>query len=96
MKARLRLSKEVKKEVNRLYGKLEAEQFRRWLKLVGLALHSKRFGFGRDRIAELYKALTELSAQRDGDEIFWKHVDDVIIGELKIPFEREDYSSLDK
>lgn len=44
----------------------------------------------------MYKVLTEFSEQRDDDEIFWKHVDDVIIEELKIPFEREDYSSLDK
>ena len=92
----MKLSKEVEKEVKRLYSKLEAEQFRRWLKLIGLTLHSKRFRFGRDRIAEVYKELTEFSKQRDNDEIFWKHVDDVIIGELKIPFEREDYSSLDK
>ena len=99
MKARIPVSDELKKavreEVEKQYREREAEQFRRFLKLTGAALHGKRFGFGHDRIADFYGMITELSERRDQDEIFWKHIDDLMIDQLKLPFERENYEELD-
>lgn len=33
--------------------------------------------------------LSSLSAEHDTDEIFWQHIDRVVIRELGIPFEEE-------
>lgn len=62
---------------------------RRILKLVCVALHQK-FGFGKSRISGLVDEVNELALESDSDEIFWNHVDRVVIEEMGVDFKKED------
>ena len=74
----------------------EAEgDFRRYYKLLAVALNEK-FGFGKKRIQEVFEAISEVGKQREHDEVFWAHVDKVVIDQIGIEFERENYDDLDE
>ena len=74
----------------------EAEgDFRRYYKLVAVVLNEK-FGFGKQRIQRVFEEISELGKQREHDEVFWAHVDKVVIDQIGIEFERENYDDLDE
>jgi bacterioferritin-associated ferredoxin len=101
LKARIpvKLKKEAMAEINRLadreYQKVKdkeiADATRRIFKTIVFALH-KDFGFGRDRCAKALKSMTEIIEHSDTDEVFWKHIDRVVIDKLKLEFDKRDYT----
>ena len=62
---------------------------RRWFKLMCIALHNT-YGFSTGRLAVVIQEIDKLSAQAKKDEIFWDHVDRVVINDLKMDFDREE------
>lgn len=101
MKARIpvKLKREAMAEINRLadreYQKVKDKEIndltRRIFKTIVFALH-KDFGFGRDRCAKVLKSMTEIIKHSDTDEVFWEHIDRVVIDKLKLEFDRRDYT----
>lgn len=102
MKARIpvKLKREAMAEINRLadreYQKVKdkeiADATRRIFKTIVFALH-KDFGFGRDRCAKALKSMTEIIEHSDTDEVFWEHIDRVVIDKLKLEFDKRDYTN---
>ena len=62
---------------------------RRWFKLMCVALHNT-YGFSTSRLAVVIQEIDKLSAAAEKDEIFWEHVDRVVIDELKMAFDKEE------
>lgn len=62
-----------------------------FLRRIVFALY-KDFGFGRDRCAKALKSMTEIIEHSDTDEVFWEHIDRVVIDKLKLEFEKRDYT----
>lgn len=97
------LSKKQREEIDR-YIKvrgLEVYQaeteglYRRFLKIMAVSLNEK-YGFGKKRLIRLFDHVTALNKQREQDEVFWWHIDKVVINQLKIDFEKEPYDDLDR
>lgn len=92
MKARIaipaRQKAAIQEEVRRELDKQEQGRIRRQYKLMCAALH-ELYGFGAGRLGAVLNRLSSLSAEHDRDEIFWEHIDRVVIHELGIPFEEE-------
>lgn len=107
MKVRLNplinMSTKEKKELNeymaqrakKIYDEEATGLVRRCYKTFAVALHQK-YGFGRNRLLKLMEELSDISKLRDIDDVFWKHLDDIIINEIKLDFEREDYKELEE
>ncbi len=93
--AAARLTHRQKQIVREYDASITNENFRRYMKLSLIALREK-FGFGHDRAANFLGAISSAAEDAERDEIFWKHVDDVVIDELKLPFDREDYEKVDR
>ncbi len=72
----------------------QKEHTRRSIKIFCVALH-QTFGFGRDRIAKALQKIHELSKQRDGDEIFWTHIDR-LLEQMGLTFQPENYEEMDR
>lgn len=53
-----------------------------------VALHNT-YGFSTSRLAVVIQEIDKLSAAAEKDEIFWEHVDRVVIDELKMSFDKE-------
>lgn len=98
MKARLPIDrntqKRIKEEVKKYYDKEGEGQSRRTFKLLFVVLH-QHFGFGTKRIERIMEKVADLSLQRKEDEVFWSHIDMLLIDYLKLPLEREDYDKMD-
>lgn len=101
MKARIppKIPKQLKQEAERI-AKSAYEQIRekenkditrRVFKTMLYALY-KDFGFGRDRCAKALKSMTEIIEHSDTDEVFWEHIDRVVIDKLKLEFDKRDYT----
>lgn len=94
--AKSRLTCQQKKVVREYNEKVQGSVFTRYLKLCAVILHTK-FGFGHDRIADFLGAMSKAACDAEKDEIFWKHIDDVMIDELKFKdWERENYKEVDR
>ena len=101
MKARtpyFRTAKEkrmIRDEVMAEYRKIEAEKryemAERCLKIFIYVLN-RDFHFGKKRANDFYKACGELLASAGEDEVFWEHVDRVVIDYLKITEFERDYT----
>ena len=87
--ARAALSKEAKLAVKEYVDSYEKACMRRFLKLSCVALHTdEKDPYGAVRLARYLKRITELAL--NDDEIFWHHVDKLLIDQLNIQFEREE------
>lgn len=105
MKARIpvKLKREALAEINRIadreYQKVKdketADITRRIFKTMIFALYQD-FGFGRDRCAKALKSMTEIIEHSDTDEVFWEHIDRVVIDKLKLEFDKRDYTDNEK
>lgn len=107
MKVRLNplinMSTKEKKELNeymaqrakKIYDEEATGLVRRCYKTFAVVLHQKH-GFGRNRLLKVMEELADISKLRDIDDVFWKHLDDIIINEIKLDFEREDYKELEE
>ena len=45
---------------------------------------NRDFGFGSKRCLSVIGGISRLSAEHDQDEIFWEHLDRVVIDEMKL------------
>lgn len=94
--ASTRLTRKEKAVVREYDEQVRNEEYNRYLKICAVALHEK-FGFGHDRIADFLGELTKLAGEAEKDEVFWKHVDDVVLDELKFTdWKRENYGKVDR
>ena len=90
-----RLSHSARQAVAEYNDELQAETFRRWVKLSAAILHTE-FGFGHDRVATFLGKISSAAENEKKDEIFWQHIDRVVIDELKLDFEPENYSEVER
>jgi hypothetical protein len=101
MKARVpRLSKKDKKKIKAEIAHeldkdweereqlISAELTRRIIKTFLFVMHEKH-GYGKQRLIELIGNFTEKLDETSKDEVYWEHIDRVIIDRLGIPFERD-------
>ena len=99
MRARLplnnKLKKRVREEVKNHYESVGEGHSRRTFKLLFVILH-EHFGFGTNRILKIMEKVSDLSHDRKEDEVFWAHIDRLLIDHLKLPLEREDYDKMDE
>lgn len=66
------------------------EALTRFLKVNCMILHDD-FGFGQQRLAKFIELISKVMGENKGNEIFWDKVDEIVIDNLRLPFEREDY-----
>ena len=78
----------IRQEIRRELDRQEQQRVRREYKLLCVVLH-ELYGFGAGRLSAVLNRLSSLSAEHERDEIFWEHIDRVVIRELGIPFEEE-------
>lgn len=78
----------IRQEIRRELDRQEQQRVRREYKLLCVVLH-ELYGFGAGGLSAVLNRLSSLSAEHDADEIFWEHIDRVVIRELGIPFEKE-------
>jgi len=78
-----------------VYNEEASGLIRRCYKTFAVALH-KKYGFGKSRLLDLMDELSDISKLRNTDDVFWHHIDDIIVDELKLGFERENYKDLEK
>lgn len=99
MKARLpinnKLKTKVRQEVAKEYERKGQEATRRIFKLFCIALNEK-YGFGKQRLLSVLQEVECLSVESQQDEVFWTHIDRVVIDQMGIEFEREDYELMDR
>lgn len=99
MRARLPLNnktkKRVREEVEQYYNSVGEGHSRRTFKLLFVILH-QHFGFGTNRIKKIMEKVSDLSLERKQDEVFWSHIDRLLIDYLKLPLDREDYDKMDE
>nr|DAK78460.1 MAG TPA: hypothetical protein [Caudoviricetes sp.] len=89
------LPRAAKQAIREYDEELQAETFRRWVKLTVAVLHNE-FKFGHDRCATFLGKISELSGTEKKDEIFWSHIDQVVIDEIGLDFEQENYSEVER
>lgn len=105
MKARIpyfRTAKEkkyIRDELLAEYRKIEDEKRRemaeRCLKIFIFVLHDK-YGFGPKRAKDFYNACGKLLEGSYNDEVFWEHVDRVVIDNLGLTDFQHDYTERGK
>jgi len=69
-------------------------EMRRYFKIVCVVLH--KHGYGKNRLNQIIGEIGKLAAQAENDEIFWEHIDKLLIDKIKIDFERENYERVDR
>lgn len=102
MKARISLPGKVSKKQQEVAKRLVKEQFRseaeghtrRLLKIVCIALNETE-GFGKQRLGRFLEEVTRISDEHMTDEVYWAHADKRI-EQLGIPFDPEDYGTVDR
>lgn len=50
---------------------------------------NRRFGFSKNRLNVMINEITELLKESETDEVFWEHLDRVIINEIGMDFKPE-------
>lgn len=99
MKARLPINNKMKnqvwQEVKNEYDRQGRERTRRMFKLM-CAVYNELYGHGKIRCGRAIARISELSAKHKDDEVFWAHIDRVVIDQMGIEFEREDYELMDR
>lgn len=99
MKARLPMNKKekdkIKQEVEKEYEKQGNAAMRRIFKLMCAVLNEEK-GYGKIRCSQIIGRIGELSEKHRSDEVFWTHIDKVVIDQMGMEFDREDYSIMDR
>lgn len=73
----------------------ELDRMRRWYKLLCAALNQS-FGFGAQRLDRLMDEINLLSDEKKDDPVFWEHVDTLLIDQVGMAFDRENYKEVDQ
>lgn len=89
---RKRMLSEVEIEVKKAWEKVEEEKTiditRRVLKTIIYTLNTE-YGYGIKRISRLFNSFTKTLEESSKDEVYWEHIDRVVINKLGLPFERD-------
>ena len=89
---RKRLLSEVEIEVKKAWEKVEEEKTiditRRVLKTIIYNLNTE-YGYGIKRITRLFNSFTKMLEESSKDEVYWEHIDRVVVDKLGLPFERD-------
>ena len=89
---RKRMLSEVEIEVKKAWEKVEEEKTiditRRVLKTIIYKLNTE-YGYGIKRISRLFNSFTKMLEESSKDEVYWEHIDRVVIEKLGLPFERD-------
>ena len=89
---RKRLLSEVEIEVKKAWEKVEEEKTiditRRVLKTIIYKLNTE-YGYGIKRITRLFNSFTKMLEESSKDEVYWEHIDRVVVDKLGLPFERD-------
>ena len=93
MKARLpALSKNHLKQANAEIDKMikdkHEQSIRRYMKIMCHVLN-EHYGFGKHRLSKVISEIGKLSAEADTDEIYWEHIDRIVIDYMGLNFKRE-------
>lgn len=87
-----KLRSEIKLEVDRIWKEVEQEKendiTRRVLKTLIYVLNTE-YGYGIKRISRLFGSFTKMLEESDKDEVYWEHIDRVVVEKLGLPFERD-------
>lgn len=96
MKARIPVTCSQKKRIHdemlREYQKVaeqEREDMTRRICKTMIFCLNKEFGFGVGRCARAFHAFAEHLDHSADDEVYWEHIDRVVIDQMKLPFERD-------
>lgn len=96
MKARIPLTanqqKRIHDEMLREYQKVaevERNDITRRVCKTMIYILNRYFGFGLKRCAKVFNAFAEHIANSSGDEVYWEHIDRVVIDQMGLPFERD-------
>ena len=99
MKARLpinnKMKRQVRQEVSKEYERQGQATARRIFKLM-CAVYNELYGHGKVRCMRAIERISWLSAKHKDDEVFWAHIDRVVIEQMGVEFEREDYELMDR
>lgn len=97
-KDKKKIKKEIQHEIDKEWTAREEQLYidltRRILKTFIYVMNEK-YGFGTKRIADLVGDFTAKLEQTSKDEVFWEHIDKVVIDQLGLHFER-DYTNRGK
>ena len=89
---RKRMLSEVEIEVKKAWEKVEEEKTiditRRVLKTIIYTLNTE-YGYGIKRISRLFNSFTKMLEESSEDEVYWEHIDRVVVDKLGLPFERD-------
>ena len=87
-----KMKAEIKFEVDKAWKQVEEQKeyelTRRILKTFIYVMHEKH-GYGTKRLAALVADFTAKLDESSSDEVYWEHIDRVVIDRLGIPFERD-------
>lgn len=83
-----RIRDEMRKEYRKVADEERDDMARRIIKTMIYCLNQE-FGFGVTRCARAFNAFTALIDKSAEDEVYWEHIDRVVIDQMKIPFERD-------
>ena len=96
MKARIPMTcaqqRRIRDEMIREYRKVADEErddmARRICKTI-LFILNRDFGFGVKRCARLFSTFADHLYHSPEDEVYWEHIDRVVIDQMGLPFERD-------
>lgn len=79
----------VREAAGEVLRKQEQDHIRRIFKLLCVSLHES-YGFGRRRLGNVLETIRRTAQEAETDEVYWAHVDRVVIDELQMDFAREE------
>lgn len=91
-KDRKKIKKEIQHEIDKEWEtrekQINIDLTRRILKTFIYVMNEK-YGFGTKRLADLVGDFTSKLDESSKDEVFWEHIDKVVIDGLGLSFERD-------
>lgn len=66
---------------------------RRIFKLFCASLH-KKYGFSKGRLPVVLADVSALCDEKANDPVFWAHIDKLVIDQIGLNFQREDYEAM--
>lgn len=85
----------IRQEVAKELTRQEQGYARRLFKLFCASLHQE-YGFGKKRCMRAMNMANALAEEHEHDEVFWHHIDTLVIDQLGLEFSRENYEEVDR
>lgn len=79
---------EIEKMADEVLSQKYEQAMRRFMKITCHVLN-EHYGFGKHRLSVVCSEIGKLSSEHDNDELFFEHLDRVVIDYLKMNFPRE-------